>query len=633
MRVSFFRCACFFFCVAMACPTLLAIDGGEGKTINNSAGANSGSSGGDYASFNINMLGHVWLNEMGSLGASNVLANDVWGWTDPASGREFAVVGLTNRTSFVEVTNPTAPVYLGSLKTTPGTGNRTWRDVKVYNEQAYIVADNNGAHGLQVFDLTQLLTATESSTTSPHYFSSVGVYDGFREAHNVFVNEDSGYAYVVGSPNVASGGLHVLDLNGGAAGTMPTFVGDFSADGYTHDTQVVMYIGPDDDYLGLEIAFNSNENTLTIVDVTDKSNMTQISRTGYSGSEYAHQGWLSADQQFFFMDDELDERRSDTLIKTQTRVWDVSDLENPVYLGFHEGVESTIDHNLYVKDDFIYQANYTSGFRLLKINDAATLDLEEWGFFDTYDADNNVTYNGAWSVFPFFDSGIILVTDRQNGLFILETVSEPVVLDVVVEDGTPQRSLVTELGVIISGQVELESDAITVLQRNDIIGPTGTSVDIEVATSELEGDTWVTVSFVDTTRSGTGTLLDGNYQLTIDHTKVTAVNSNVTMVEDFVFGDEADENFFCFFGDSNGNRKVELLPDRVGFRESAGSSTGSSKYKAIFDFESNGRINIFDRVEFRTNFGKTLPFDFGKSGSSNFKESDPSRSGKTISFR
>ncbi len=426
MRVSLLRSFCFLLTLAMACPLLGAFDGGGGgKSLNNSAGANPGLSEGSYNSYNINLLGHVWLHEMGSLGASNVLANDLWGWTDSASGREFALVGLTNRTSFVEVTDPTAPVYLGSLKTTPGTGNRTWRDVKVYNNQAYIVSDNNGAHGMQVFDLTQLLTASESSTTSPTYFSSVGVYDGFREAHNVFVNEDSGYAYVAGSPDVANGGLHVLNLNGGVNGAMPTFAGNFSADGYTHDTQVVNYIGPDADYAGKEIAFNSNEDTLTIVNVSDKSNMTQIARVGYSGSEYSHQGWLSEDQKFFFMDDELDESRSDTLIHTRTRVWDVSDLDDPRYLGYHEGTESTIDHNLYVKGDLIYQANYTSGFRLLRINDAATLDLEEVGYFDTYDADNNVTFNGAWSVFPYFDSGTILVSDRQNGLFILTAVPEP----------------------------------------------------------------------------------------------------------------------------------------------------------------------------------------------------------------
>jgi choice-of-anchor B domain-containing protein len=268
------------------------------------------------------------------------------------------------------------------------------------------------------------LDASVSDPTDPHYFSEVGVYTGVTRAHNIAINEESGYAYVVGS-NRASGGMHVLDLNGGVNGAMPTFVGNFSADGYTHDAQIVNYIGPDMTYAGKEIAFNSNEDTLTIVDVSDKSNMTQISRTGYTGAEYSHQGWLSEDHQFFFMDDELDERESDTLIQTRTRIWDVSDLDAPVYLGFHEGEAATIDHNLYVKDDFIFQANYTSGLRVLKINDAATLDLEEWGFFDTYAADNDVTFNGAWSVFPYFESGTVVVSDRQGGLFVLSVIPEP----------------------------------------------------------------------------------------------------------------------------------------------------------------------------------------------------------------
>lgn len=429
MRLSLHSYWCGMLVIALSGGALLAHDDNDGKGINAAAGANYGFGANSFTdgfdSKNINLLSHLYLNEIGNLGASNVIGNDIWGWTDASSGREFALMGLTNRTSFIEVTDPTAPVYLGSLKTTAGTGNKAWRDVKVYNEQAYIVSDNNGAHGMQVFDLTQLLTASASSTESPTYFSSVGVYSAFEEAHNIHINEDTGYAYVVGSPNVASGGLHVLDLNGGTAGVMPTFAGNFSADGYTHDTQVVSYTGPDSDYVGQEIAFSSNEDTLTIVNVTDKSNMTQLSRVGYSGAEYVHQGWLSEDQRFFFTNDELDEYRSDDPMNTRTRVWDVSDLENPVLLGFHSGEKTTIDHNLYVKGDYIFQANYTSGLRVLKINDAASLDFEEWGYFDTYGNDDAVNFNGAWSVYPYFESGTILVSDRQNGLFVFSAVPEP----------------------------------------------------------------------------------------------------------------------------------------------------------------------------------------------------------------
>lgn len=416
--------------VVMGFSLASAHDGEGGKGIGSSGGAGSGGSGPfDYSGMKFHA--NLTLDQIGNLGASNVIGNDVWGWTDQASGREFAMMGLTNGTSFVEVTNPDAPVYLGSLKMTDGTVNTAWRDVKVYNNQAYIVADYQNSvdnslknHGVQVFDLNNLLTASASDANNPHYFDAVGVYNGVTRAHNIVINEDSGFAYVVGA-NVAGGGLHVLDLNGGTGGAMPTFSGNFSADGYTHDAQVVNYAGPDSDHAGKEVAFNSNEDTLTIVDVSDKSSMTQISRTGYSGSEYSHQGWLSEDQKYFFMDDELDEFRSDSVIKTRTRIWDVSDLDAPVYLGFHEGEESTIDHNLYVKGDLIFQANYTSGLRVLQINDAATMDLEEIAYFDTYSADNAVSFNGAWSVFPYFDSGTVLVSDRQGGLFVLSVVPEP----------------------------------------------------------------------------------------------------------------------------------------------------------------------------------------------------------------
>lgn len=412
----------------LCCNFALAHDGDGGLLIGNSAPPNNFGFNPpplfsqDFESKNVRMLSHLWLDEIGNLGVSNVIGNDIWGWTDQASGREFAAFGLTNGTSFIEVTNPTAPRYLGTLQTE--TGNRPWRDVKIYNQQAYIVSDSNGAHGMQVFDMTQLLTASVADPMNPTYFDTVGVYTGVTSAHNVAINEDSGYAYIVGS-NQASGGLHVLDLNGGVGGTMPTFVGNFSADGYTHDTQVVNYNGPDSDHVGREIAFNSNEDTLTIVDVSNKSSMSQISRTEYAGSEYAHQGWLSEDQRFFFMNDELDELRSSDPIQTTTRVWDVSDLDNPFLVGEFLGTEQTIDHNLYVKGDLIFQANYESGLRILKVNDAATMDIEEFGFFDTYFDGNEVSFNGAWSVFPYFESGTVIVSDRQNGLFILSVVPEP----------------------------------------------------------------------------------------------------------------------------------------------------------------------------------------------------------------
>lgn len=380
------------------------------KALGNSAGAGIGGDG-PWEYSNITLLGRLSLSEIGG-GASNVLGNDIWGWTDPLNGKEYAIYGLSNGTSFIDITDPYDPKYLGKLPT--HTGNKTWRDMKVYNNHVFIVADNNGSHGMQIFDLTELRNVDPEN---PQFFSSTAHYSGFGEAHNIVINEDSGYAYVVGG-DVSSGGLHVLDISDPVN---PTYAGQFTADGYTHDAQVVYYHGPDEDHYGKEIAFNSNEDTLTIVDVSNKSNMTMISKTGYSGSEYSHQGWLSEDHRFFYMDDELDEWFASTTIPTRTRVWDVQDLDNPVYIGYYNGVETTIDHNLYVKGNYIYQGNYTSGLRVLKVNDAATLDIEEYGFFDTYNTDNNISFNGAWSCYPYFESGSIIINDRQNGLFIVRT--------------------------------------------------------------------------------------------------------------------------------------------------------------------------------------------------------------------
>lgn len=371
---------------------------------------------GPYNFHNVRMSSRLSIADLGG-GQANVIGNDIWGWTDSQTGKEYALFGLTNATSFVDISDPTAPVYLGRMMT--HTGNAAWRDIKVYNNHAYVVSDVNGAHGMQIFDLTRL----RDTVPEPIIFSPDAHYSGFNNAHNLAINEDTGFAYVVGT-NTASGGLHVLDLSNPTA---PVHVGNFSADGYTHDTQVVTYHGPDASYAGREIAFNSNEDTLTIVDVTDKNNLNsgQISRTGYPGSRYAHQGWLSEDHRFFFMNDELDERNDGSVLKTITRVWDVSDLSSPVLLNEHEGTEYTIDHNNYVHNGLIFQANYTSGMRVLKLIDESTGELEEVAFFDTYNSNNNISFNGAWSVFPYFDSGSVIVSDRQNGLFVLRLVNVP----------------------------------------------------------------------------------------------------------------------------------------------------------------------------------------------------------------
>ncbi len=356
---------------------------------------------GIYPCDNVDLMALV---PIGTFSASST--NDIWGWTDPQDGDEYAILGLNNGTAFIDISDPENPVYLGKLPT--HTSSTTWRDVKVYSDHAYIVSEAGG-HGMQIFDLTQL----SSVVGPPVTFSNTAHYSDFGDAHNIVINEDSGYAYGVGT-NTCSGGLHMVDISNP---TSPVNAGCFSADGYTHDAQCVNYAGPDTDYSGAEICFNSNTDTITIVDVTNKAAPSQISRTGYAGVGYTHQGWLTEDQRYFLLSDEQDE--TDNGHNTRTYIWDMLDLDNPVLIDNFTGPNASIDHNLYILGDYAFESNYSSGLQIMDLTDVANGNLSIFAYFDTYPANNNANFNGSWSNYPYFDSGIVIASGIDEGLFVL----------------------------------------------------------------------------------------------------------------------------------------------------------------------------------------------------------------------
>ena len=359
----------------------------------------NGLAAGLYPCDNIDLYATMGVNQVGGGDM-----NDIWGWTDPLDGKEYVLLGRTNGTAFIDISNPTTPVYLGNLNT--NTVSSLWRDIKVYGNYAFIVSEAGG-HGMQVFDLTKL----RNVNNPPVNFSADAVYTGFGNAHNIVINEATARAYGVGT-NTASGGLHIVDISNPLN---PTILGTFSQDGYTHDAQVVTYIGPDAQYQGKEIAFACNENTITIVDVDDPTDATLISTEGYSGSAYTHQGWLTEDHKYFVVGDELDEQQSG--VNTRTYFFNVEDLNNPVLAGTYTATTSAIDHNLYIKDGIAYQSNYRAGLRLLDVSNAP--NAEEVGFFDLYPSSDAASFNGTWSNYPYFASGVVAVSHIEEGLFLL----------------------------------------------------------------------------------------------------------------------------------------------------------------------------------------------------------------------
>ena len=345
----------------------------------------SGGMAGTYPCSNVDLMSFLALDDIGGGDA-----NDIWGWTDSSTGKEYAIMGRTNGTSFVDISDPVNPIYLGNLPPHSARGSN-WRDIKVYADHAFIVTEAAGS-GMQVFDLTQLRMVASPPAT----FSETAHYPGFLHAHNVVINEDSGFAYATGT-NDCGRGLHMIDIR---TPTSPTSAGCFSDDGYTHDAQCVNYDGPDNDHQGKEICLNSNEDTLTIVDVTNKAAPVMLSRTGYTGSRYAHQGWLTEDQAYFLLDDELDEKKNPDVTNTRTYMWDVSDLDAPALIGFHDSTTAATDHNQYVKGSYTYQSNYRAGLRILDITDIANGNLTETAFFDVYPGSDSSSLDGTWSNYP-----------------------------------------------------------------------------------------------------------------------------------------------------------------------------------------------------------------------------------------
>ncbi|MCI0643282.1 MAG: choice-of-anchor B family protein [Chloroflexi bacterium] len=358
---------------------------------------------GPYPCNDVDLLAFIPLATFGaSYGA------DIWGWTDPLDGTEYALISLDDGTAFVDISDPVNPIYLGKLPT--HTGSSIWRDVEVYANHAFIVADANGSHGMQVFDLTELRDVVSPPVT----FSETDHYSGFGSSHTLVINTDTGYAYSAGS-GTCNGGLHFVNIQDP---TNPTNAGCFSADGYTHETQCVVYHGPDTQHQGKEVCFNSNEDTLTIVNVTNKAAPAQLSRTSYAGSGYTHQGWLTEDHHYFLLDDEFDE--SNFGHNTRTRIWDVSSLDAPFVLDYYDGPTPAIDHNLYIRGNYVFESNYEAGLRILDLSDVANGNLSEVAYFDIYPSGNSPTYNANWGNYPYFDSGVIVVSGRQQGLFILQ---------------------------------------------------------------------------------------------------------------------------------------------------------------------------------------------------------------------
>ncbi|MCH8148850.1 MAG: choice-of-anchor B family protein [Planctomycetes bacterium] len=328
-------------------------------------------------------------------------ANEVWGYVSPG-GREYGILGMRRGTGFVDITDPANPVIVGDIA---GNVNTIWRDMATYGEYAYIVTDGSGI-GMQVVDLTDIDNGNVSLATTM-------TQSGFSRAHNVFVNAESGYAYAVGG-NLAGGGIIVIDVN---VPSSPQIVATWNRSS-VHD--IFVHTFQQGNNAGREIAFCfAGSRGLKIVDVTDKSNIFLVSTYHYPNRSYCHQGWLSENEKQLYVNDEGDEL-SGNVETTTTYIINVRSLTDPSLSATFTNGQPSVDHNLVLRNGYVFEANYSSGLRIYDATDPNLQTVTEVGYFDTYPAHNSPGYSGAWGVFAEFPSGLVVVSDQSSGLFVLD---------------------------------------------------------------------------------------------------------------------------------------------------------------------------------------------------------------------
>jgi choice-of-anchor B domain-containing protein len=362
-----------------------------GDVVHGPISARGGDAGG-FPAENMTLLSWIPLNNFPNEQRSG---NDCWGYVSP-SGREYALFGMQSGFSVLDITDPTYPRQIGFI---PGASS-LWRDIKVVGHYAYGVSE--GGLGIQVIDLSEVDDGVVTHVQNK-------MQQGHSTTHNIAANTDSGYLYLCGA-NVGNGGLVAVST---ADPANPTIVGAWTSR-YVHDAQIISYTeGP---MAGREIAYVcTTSNGVDVLDVTDKSNMFRIGGHRYPGARYCHQAWASSDLQHLFVNDEMDEGNAFSV--TTTHVLDISDPTRPTEVGtFTSGATST-DHNLYVVGDLAFEANYTSGLRVFDVSNP--LAATQIAYLDTSPNRDEIGYHGAWSTYPFFPSGTILISDIESGLFML----------------------------------------------------------------------------------------------------------------------------------------------------------------------------------------------------------------------
>lgn len=332
------------------------------------------------------MTAQLNVSFVGDLSYSEELS-DIWGYAAP-DGTEYALVGVFDGTSIVSLADPANPTEVGFI---PG-ANSKWRDIKTFGDFAFVTTDV-GTDGLLVIDMTNLPTSFDSYYWKPQ-LPNLGT---LSRCHNLYIDED-GWMYLAGC-NINNGAVMIFDVFTDSYN--PVFVNNVQGS-YAHDV-----------FTKENIMYSSNlTNGLRIYDVTDKTNL-QLEGVQTTPFNFTHNAWATDDNNFVFTTDEL----ADAPVGS----YDVSNLNDIKEMDQFRPTTTlgagVIPHNAHVWGNFVIVSYYSDGCIIL---DATHPDnLIEVGNFDTF-IPFNTGFNGAWGAYPYLPSGLILVSDIQSGLYVLE---------------------------------------------------------------------------------------------------------------------------------------------------------------------------------------------------------------------
>lgn len=380
---------------------------------------------GNFPCDNIDLVAHMPLS---SFSTGPAEGNDIWGHVDLNTGKEYAIFGVRNGAVFIDLTNPENPVEVGTI----GGSSAVWRDIKVYQfydnasadwkAYAYVTIDG-AADGVTIVDLNDL----------PNSVSLVQRNTSVGNAHNVYISnvdyslniklEDAEPTLQLLGANRFSGSFHSYSLDNPA--TILTENNQSGFAGYTHDGASVLISDSRKDTGCFNAGDNCtvfvdfNEKEMVLWDITNPSDTRELSQTGYSdvplANQYIHSGWVTEDKRYVLLHDEFDEFRGG--LNSTVRIFQIDDLRSPVQVGQWTGPTRAIDHNGFVRGNRYYMSNYERGLTVLDITDPSNPDVA--GYFDTFPSSNNASFNGAWGVYPYLPSGLILLSDINSGLYIL----------------------------------------------------------------------------------------------------------------------------------------------------------------------------------------------------------------------